>query len=166
MGLPRQTVEDRFPGQILRVAGVTLLSSHNLSGAESLADGPLLLRYGLVCLETPQRCIVPELVVMEYGEQLSGEAAWDFLLNHSNLHPRAEVLGRRDDGLEDQLRVSRLDLAQPPRVLVWPWPTDSVSLPVANPLAAIAEETDALPDRVRQFLPVYTSLADLRHDLP
>ncbi|MCE2489288.1 MAG: hypothetical protein J4G17_04855 [Anaerolineae bacterium] len=166
MSLPRKTVEDRFNGQILRVAGVTLLSDRTLSGGDSLASGPFLLRYGLVCLETPQRCIVPELVVMEYGEQLSGEAAWDFLLNHSNLHPRAEVLGRRDDGLEDQLRVSRLDLAQPPRVLVWPWPPDSDSLPLASPLAAVAAAPDTLPDRVRQFLPVYTSTADLRHDLP
>ncbi len=148
------------------MAGVTLLSSQTISGVESLAGGPLLLRYGLVCLETPARCIVPELVVMEYGEQLSGEAAWDFLLHHSNLHPRAEVLGRRDDGMEDQLRVSRLDLAQAPRVLAWPWPPDSDSLPLANPLAAIAAAPDALPGRVRQYLPVYTSTADLRHDLP
>ena len=120
MDLPRQTVEDPFHGHVLRLADVTLLSTPGDSAVETLASGPLLLRYGLVCLETPQLCLVPELVVMEYGELLSGEAAWDFLLHHSNLHPRAEVLGLRDDGVEDQLRVSRLDLAQTPRVLVWP----------------------------------------------
>jgi len=134
------------------------------SAAETLASGPLLLRYGLVCLETPQLCLVPELVVMEYGELLNGEAAWDFLLHHSNLHPRAEVLGRRDDGEEDQLRVSRLDLAQTPRVLVWPADSAGRATPVARPQALIADAADSLPGRLRQFLPLYPSLADWRRE--
>ena len=164
MDLPRQTVEDPFHGHVLRLAGVTLLSTLGDSAVETLASGPLLLRYGLVCLETPQHCLVPELVVMEYGELLSGEAAWDFLLHHSNLHPRAEVLGLRDDGEEDQLRVSRLDLAQTPRVLVWPAESAGDATPMARPRAVIAEEPDSLPGRLRQFLPLYPSLADWRHE--
>ncbi|MCY3945767.1 MAG: hypothetical protein OXF44_05735 [Anaerolineaceae bacterium] len=143
---------------------MTLLSTLGDSAVETLASGPLLLRYGLVCLETPQHCLVPELVVMEYGELLSGEAAWDFLLHHSNLHPRAEVLGLRDDGEEDQLRVSRLDLAQTPRVLVWPAESAGDATPMARPRAVIAEEPDSLPGRLRQFLPLYPSLADWRHE--
>lgn len=164
MNLPRQTVEDPFHGHVLRLADATLLSTSTESAAETLASGPLLLRYGLVCLETPQRCIVPELVVMEYGELLNGEAAWDFLLHHSNLHPRAEVLGHRDDGVEDQLRVSRLDLAQTPRVLVWPVAAADTARPVAVPLAVIADEADSLPQRLRQFLPLYPSHAHWRHE--
>lgn len=143
---------------------MTLLSTLADSAAETLASGPLLLRYGLVCLETPQLCLVPELVVMEYGELLNGEAAWDFLLHHSNLHPRAEVLGRRDDGEEDQLRVSRLDLAQTPRVLVWPADSAGRATPVARPQALIADAADSLPGRLRQFLPLYPSLADWRRE--
>ena len=164
MDLPRQTVEDPFRGHVLRLADVTLLSTLSDSTAETLASGPLLLRYGLVCLETPQHCLVPELVVMEYGELLSGEAAWDFLLHHSNLHPRAEVLGRRDDGFEDQLRVSRLDLAQTPRVLVWAADAAGDLTPVARPRAVITDEAEPLPGRLRQFLPLYPSLADWRHE--
>lgn len=161
---PRRPVCDRFDGRLLQADGIALLSTLNHSAEELLMPGPLRLRYGIVCLETPQRCIVPELVVMEYGELLTGEAAWDFLLHHSNLHPRAEAHGRRDDGMEDQLRVSRLDLAQPPRVLVWPWAAAGDALPVANPLAIIADEPDLLPDRLRQFLPVYASLTAWRHE--
>ena len=164
MDLPRQTVEDPFHGHVLRLASVTLLSTLADSAAETLASGPLLLRYGLVCLETPHLCLVPELVVMEYGELLSGEAAWDFLLHHSNLHPRAEVLGHRDDGMEDQLRVSRLDLAQTPRVLVWPAESAGDATPLARPRAVIADKPDSLPGRLRQFLPLYPSLTDWRHE--
>lgn len=149
---------------MLRLADATLLSTSTDSAAETLAGGPLLLRYGLVCLETPQRCLVPELVVMEYGEMLNGEAAWEFLLHHSNLHPRAEVLGRRDDGEEDMLRVSRLDLAQTPRVLVWRREAAGDATPLAAPVAVIADEADALPHRLRRFLPLYASLADWRHE--
>ncbi|MCY3905693.1 MAG: hypothetical protein OXF63_00395 [Anaerolineaceae bacterium] len=164
MDLPRQTVEDHFHGHVLRLAGVTLLSTLADSAAITLASGPLLLRYGIVCLETPQHCLVPELVVMEYGELLNDEAAWDFLLHHSNLHPRAEVLGRRDDGVEDQLRVSRLDLAQTPRVLVWPRGAAGDATAVARPQAVIADKADSLPERLRRFLPLYPSLADWRHE--
>ena len=149
---------------MLRLADATLLSSLAIPEAETLADGPLLLRYGLVCLETPQRCLVPELVVMEYGELLNGEAAWDFLLHHSNLHPRAEVFGRRDDGEEDMLRVSRLDLAQTPRVLVWRREAAGDAAPLAVAGAVVADEPAGLPERLRRFLPLYASLADWPHD--
>lgn len=161
---PREPVCDRFDGHLLRADGVALLSALNHSAEELLAPGPLRLRYGVVCLETPQHCIVPELVVMEYGDLLSGEAAWDFLLRHSNLHPRAEVHGRRDDGEEDQLRVSRLDLAQPPRVLAWPQSAGDATLPLARPAAVLGKAPDALPSRLRQCLPVYPSLSAWRHE--
>lgn len=142
------------------VDGHTLLTTHAWLSGELLTNGPLLLRYGLICLEMPQLSIVPELVVLEYGEQLNGKAAWDFLLNRSNLHPRAEVLGHRDDGVEDQLRVSRLDLAQAPRVLAWRQADAENSLPLARPSALIATDMDALPARLRQLLPCHASLAD------
>lgn len=164
MSLQRLAISDRLEGQVVLVGGIPLLTTLQDAPGEVLAAGPLLLRYGLVCLETPQHCLVPELVVMEYGEQLNGEAAWDFLLRHSNLHPRAEVFGRRDDGFEDQLRVSRLDLAQPPRVLAWPQSAGDSTVPLARPVAVLSKAPEALPSRLRQFLPVHASLAAWRHD--
>ena len=163
MSLARQAVSDRLEGAILLVDGHALLTTDARFSGELLASGPLLLRYGLICLELPHLSIVPELVVLEYGEQLSGEAAWNFLLNHSNLHPRAEVLGRRDDGIEDQLRVSRLDLAQAPRVLAWRQADAENALPLASPSALITADLDALPQRLRQMLPCHASLDDWRN---
>ncbi len=163
MSLQRQAVSDRIEGSVARLDGVALLITLAPAPGELLASGPLLLRYGIVCLEMPQLCIVPELVVLEYGEQLSGEDAWDFLLHHSNLHPRAEVIGRRDDGVEDQLRVSRLDLAQAPRVLVWRQADANNALPLARPQALISANLDAVPPRLRQYLPCHASCTDWRN---
>lgn len=163
MSLQRQEVSDRLEGAIVLVDGHALLTTHARLAGELLTSGPLLLRYGLVCLVMPQLSIVPELVVLEYGEQLSGEEAWNFLLNRSNLHPRAEVLGHRDDGVEDQLRVSRLDLAQAPRVLAWRHDEAESPLPLARPSALIATDLEALPQRLRQLLPCHASLDDWRN---
>jgi len=148
----------------VQLDGVQLLTTLALPPGELLVTGTLLLRYGLVCLEQPQLGIVPELVVLEYGEKLHGEAAWDFLLHHSNLHPRAEVHGRRDDGVADQLRVSRLDLAQAPHTLVWPASDADRPVPAARPRALIAADLDALPARPRRYLPCFPSFAAWRDD--
>ena len=164
MSLQRQAVSDQIEGSVTRLDSVTLLTPLASAPGELLASGSLLLRYGLVCLEMPQLCIVPELVVLEYGEQLSGEEAWDFLLHHSNLHPRAEAHGYRDDGIEDQLRVSRLDLAQAPRVLVWRHYDAEDSRPCARPQALISNDPDALPERLRQYLPCHPTFIDWRND--
>ncbi len=164
MSLQRQAVSDRFEGSVTCLDGVALLTTLASAPGELLASGPLLSRYGIVCLEIPQLCIVPELVVLEYGEQLSGEDAWDFLLHHSNLHPRAEAHGYRDDGIEDQLRVSRLDLAQAPRVLVWRQEDANNALPLARPQALIGANPDALPERLRQYLPCHPTFIDWCND--
>ena len=164
MSLQRQTVSDQIEGSVTLLDGVALLTTLAAAPGDLLASGPLLLRYGLVCLEMPELCIVPELVVLEYGEQLSGEDAWDFLLHHSNLHPRAEAHGYRDDGVEDQLRVSRLDLAQAPRVLVWRRADANAALPLASPQALICANPNALPPRLRQYLPCHPSFTDWRND--
>lgn len=160
MSLQRLAISDRLVGRVVLLDGIPLLTTLPDAPGEVLAAGPLLLRYGLVCLETPQHCLVPELVVMEYGEQLNGEAAWDFLLRHSNLHPRAEVFGQRDDGFEDQLRVSRLDLAQAPCVLVWPLAAADALRPLARVTAIVCGEPDSLPDRPRQYLSLHAAFAD------
>ncbi len=162
MSPPRRAVRDHFDGSLVLLDGVALLTTLDNPPGTSATAGPLELRYGLVCLDDPRRCIVPELVVLEYGEQMTGEAALDFLLNHSNLHPRAEVLGQRDDGVEDQLRVSRLDLAQPPRVLVWPGDAPAEVRPLAAATALVNSGPESSPARLRQFLPCYPSFADWR----
>ena len=160
MDAHHRAISDRLDGRLVLVGGVPLLTTLHLPVGEDLARGPLLLRYGLVCLESPQHCLVPGLVVMEYGEQLDGEAAWEFLLRHSNLHPRAEVFGRRDDGIRDQLRVSRLDLAQEPRVLVWRQADADARLPLACVADIICSQPETLPARARQFLSVHNTFED------
>lgn len=160
---PRLPVTDLFRGAVLSISGACLLARDVPPGVQSVAQGDLRIRYGVQYLGKPHLSIVPELVALDYGEMLTGETAWDFLLHRSNLHPRAEVFGYRNDGTEDMVVVKRLDLAQPIQVLVYT--EDEFRQPVARVTALIASQTDDLSPRLVKYLPCYDSLeAWQQHD--
>lgn len=160
----RTPIPDRAPlgdvvdGFALRVERGDLLALEPLPGATVIASGALVVRYGVRFLGKPLLSIVPGLVALEYGEMLTGEAAWTFLLRQSNLHPRAEVFGYRSDGRDDQMLVRSLDLALTPDVLVYA--DAAATVPVARPQAVIAPASAILPDRLIQALPRFETLAD------
>jgi hypothetical protein len=157
--MPRQPIPERiaasdlFEGHVLTSGQAQALSVAPAEG--TLLSGTLVVRYGLRLLGKPHVSIVPELVAVDYGRMLNGEAAWEFLTRQSNLFPRAEVFGHRNDGRDDMLLVRALDLALAPEVLVFSG-TDAV-LPAAKPSALIASqnEREALPKRLLAALPVF-----------
>ncbi|MBK8136411.1 MAG: hypothetical protein IPK52_11320 [Chloroflexi bacterium] len=145
----RVPVGDPFPGMLSLLGGRFVLSASPLLGADIVAQG-IVLRYGARLLEKPFVSIVPGLIALERGEMMTGDAAWDFLLRRSNLYPRAEVYGFRDDGKDDMLTVKRLDLAIAPKVLAY---TDaSATVPLAEVVALIGEAA-AFPARAAEYLP-------------
>ncbi len=97
---------------------------------------------------------------MDYGDMITGETAWDFLQKNSNLYPRSEVVGYRNDGKDEMMYVKHLDLVQPIEVLVFTNPTDT--LPAARPSALIAPDdaVASIPPRLLQYLPRFKTLAD------
>lgn len=151
----RAPVCDVFTGVLVQASGGFALSTLPQSGGEVVAGGDFEIRYGVCFLGKPEQYIVPELVVMDYGDMLTGEDAWNFLWHRSNLHPRSEVVGPREDGREDIVFFRSLDLSLPPRVLVYERETL-----LAKAAALIATETAGLPPRLLEFLPCFISVED------
>lgn len=154
----RHPIGDPVDGFLLRIADMVVFSMEPEAEAEVIASGRLIARYGLRFLGKLHLSIVPGLVVMDYGELLTGEEAWDFLLKRSNLHPRAEIIGYRNDGSDDMCFLRTLDMAVPPAVLLYANASDNQ--PLAQPTALIARPHPALPERLMRYLPMYDSIAE------
>lgn len=152
----RAPVEDRFDGVLFRAGSVEGLATQPQPDTSVLAQGSFIVRYGVRFLGKSFLSIVPGLVVLDYGDMLTGEDAWDFLQNRSNLYPRAEVAGYRNDGTDDLVFVRQLDLAVPPQVLVYADAT--ATTPLASPTALIAAADADIPPRLAQYLPRYPNL--------
>lgn len=150
-------IADSFTGTLIQSGEAQALTTVDLSATQVIATGTFIIRYGLRFLGKPHISIVPGLVVLDYGEIITGEAAWDFLLKHSNLYPRSEVMGHKNDGTDDVALIRTLDMVLTPEVLVY---ADANSpKPIAKPTALITSDTTGLPDRLLNYLPHYTSLA-------
>jgi hypothetical protein len=89
---------------------------------------------------------------------MTGEEAWQFLLHRSNLFPRADVIGYRNDGVDDMIPVKKLDLMQPIVVLVYA--SESATTPLAEPKRIIAPNTEGFPPWLAQYGRVYQSVAE------
>jgi hypothetical protein len=147
---PRVFVSDTVAGHLWRGESANCLSLAPLEGAQA---GTFNLRYGVVLLGRSYLSIVPDLIALDYGDALNGEEAMDFLFNKSNLYPRADVFGYRDDGVDDMLTVKTLDLMQTLRV--WAYASEQDTRPIAQVHALIAPTLDDLPERLTGILPIY-----------
>jgi hypothetical protein len=157
---PRQPIGDTVSGDVIEQDGTAILLTTPLeapAGSKRLANGQLTIRYGIRYLEKPFRSIVPGLIALDYGDILTGEAAWEFLHKRSNLHPRADVFGYRNDGEDDMIVVKWLDLAAPLDILVYT--SDDATMPVATASAVICNADTTLPPRVTEYAPCYESIA-------
>lgn len=154
----RAPVCDHFTGVVLQAEGAQALVFAPQPGAEVIAAGEFIIRYGVRFLGKPEQYIIPGLVVMDYGDMLNGEEAWDFLWHRSNLHPRSEVVGQREDNHEDVVFFRNLDLSIPPRVLVYQdaW----TAVPIAQPTAIIAADLTGIAPRLQEFLPCYPTVEE------
>lgn len=156
----REPIGDPLSGVLLRTEGAHLLSLAPLPDAEVIASGRFTLRYAIRYLGKPHLSIVPGLLALDYGDMLTGEDAWTFLMKRSNLHPRADVLGYRNDGQDDMIVVKWLDLAQPIEVLAYA--DNSATMPIASVEALIALTDADIAPRIRRYLPCFSSLEDWR----
>lgn len=153
---PREPIGDPFIGQVVQIGAAQILTLDQIPLGTVLASKGVILRYGLRFLGKLHLSIVPGLVVLDYGEILTGNDAWDFLLKQSNAYPRAEVVGYRNDGVDDMILVRALDIAVPPEVLAYAHA--DATTPFAKPTALIASSDDRLPARLVDFLPCFSSL--------
>ncbi len=122
------------------------------------------MRYGVQYLNKPHLSIVPGLLALDSGAMLTGEAAWRFLLERSNLYPRADVLGYRNDGEDAMVVVKALDLAAPVQVLVYA--DEGATTPLARVEALIAGEETKLPPRLLAHLRRYDSVETWLGEIP
>ena len=153
----RLPISDAIEGVVTRLGDDCLLSSAMLTRGEFVAAGELVIRYGIPYLAKPCS-IVPDLVVLDYGDMLTGEPAWEFLIKQSHLHPRADVLGHQDDGRDQMLTVKQLDFAIPFDVFVYHQAADRK--PLAKLDALIASDHAAFPPRLLDYLPAFAAVAD------
>lgn len=113
--------------------------------------GSLTVRCALAYLYRPE-FIVPGLFASEYGAILVGREAWDYALQHSNLHPRADIIGLRSDGVQDQVMLRELDFGQP--VAVFAYESPEARIPLARLTAFWHGDTlPDLPDLIQAHLP-------------
>jgi hypothetical protein len=154
----REPIGDAFSGIVIEVEGKQALAVRSLPDGEIIASGDFVIRYGLRYLGKLHFSIVPGLVALDYGDFLTGEDAWNFLMNRSNLYPRSEVVGYRNDGQDEMIVIKSLDLGVPPEVLVY---TDaSATTPIAKPVALIAPLDMEIPARLLEFLPRFASVPE------
>ncbi len=154
----RAPVGDRISGHIYQFEAQAVLSPAPLASGEKLASGEFVVRYAVPYLGKPHFSIVPGLIALDYGDMLTGEEAWEFLLRRSNLHPRADVIGYRNDGADEMIVIKWLDLAQPIQVLAYA--DDSAIKPMVQLQALIGFADSALPPRLAQYLPHYSTITD------
>jgi len=154
----RQPMTERVVGALTRLDGHVLLSPTPLPAGELLAQGPLILRYGIAYLGKAQLCLVPDLIVADYGALLTGDEAWEFLMRRGHLFPRADVFGWRSDDDEDMARLKQLDLDHPYAVFAYRREEDA--RPFAEVSALIAAGPEAFPPRLQKQLPAYANLRD------
>lgn len=166
MPLPeRVPVGDPFTGLVIAAHGAQFLAQQPPAGAQVIHSGAMVARYGVRYLGKPHLSVVPALIAVDYGDILNGEAAWEFLLHRSNLYPRAEVFGYRNDGRDEMIVVKLLDLALPVEVLVYA--DDNATTPLARPVAIIAASVDGIAPRLLEYLPRYASLQEWEaHERP
>lgn len=145
----RRAAGDTVTAALSLLEGYSVLSPAPLAGLVPTHQGQLFVRYALEYLGKPQYCIAPELVTLDYGDGMAGDEAFEFLLRKSNLYPRGDVFGWRNDGVDEMVVIKKLDLAQPVRLLVY---ADAAStLPLAEAVALIGTSFDGFPPRLLDY---------------
>lgn len=162
--MQRLPISDSIRGSLTRVGDCCLLADQALFGGELLAaGGELIVRYGIRILGKPHLTIVPDLLVADRGEMLTGEAAWQFISERGHLFPRADVCGRFADGADEMLFLKQLDLALP--FVVYAYGDAADTKPLARIDALIVRDASAFPRRLLKHLPHYSRLEDWRADV-
>lgn len=155
-------IHDLFTGDVIQVDDYFLLTDAAHHDVKTVASGTLVLRYGITYLGKPHLSIVPGLLALDYGAFKTGEDAWDFLLNKSNLYPRADVVGYDEAGEKQQVFIKELDLMYPFDVFVY---TNESHVKPTHKVDAIISTSEGLAERLQAHINVFESLDAWREAL-
>lgn len=165
----RDPVSYGFTGSLLHytkddqdIHALMLTTQSEHTDLQLVASGKLLLRYGFRYYGKPHFSITPGIVALDYGDMLTGQEAWDFVYSKSNLHPRADIVGYRNDGLDEMIPLKTLDLAVTPAVLIYADAQATVALAEVDVFIApedVAQSAD-LPPKLLEFIPHYNTVDD------
>lgn len=159
----RQPISDSFSGVLILVETATqswgFLSLEAPTGIAH-RTGDFIIRYGVRYLGKPHLSIVPGLVASDYGDMMVGEIAWEFIYKKGFTFPRADVLGFRNDGMDEMITMKYLDVAIPPQVLVF---ADANATTPLMPIVGLITPLDTIktfPPRLVEYLPRFDNLED------
>ncbi len=165
--LPREALEEHTFGALTQLNHQVVVSHEPLGIGEPLYHGQITFRYGVRFLGKTHYSIIPELIVLDYGTMMNGVEAWEFLLNKSNMYPRAEIFGHRHDGVDDIITIRQLDLALPIVVFAFTHPVQDQ--PFAQLSAWIAPSNSSshisLPPYLIKYIPVFETIAQWQKTL-
>jgi hypothetical protein len=123
-----------------------------LAGQTPLYNGSLTIRYAISLLVPATAALIPGLLAGEKGGILLGREAWDYIQNHFQVHPRADVVGIRLDGSQAQVLIRELDFGVPVRVAAYISPESTTPIKELTSLI-IGENAPELPELLTKYLP-------------
>ncbi|MFZ4826521.1 MAG: hypothetical protein ACOYLB_04130 [Phototrophicaceae bacterium] len=161
--LDRHPIGDRLDGVLIRMDETFVLCDFipTEHAHELIGTGEWMVRYGIPYLGKPHVCVVPGLVALDYGDLLNAEDAWQFLLSKSNLYPRGEVFGYRNDGEDEMIVIKKLDFSLAPVPLIYS-PSDDI-----HPIGKLSRiiTTQSISNRVMQYVACSTTFeSDSPHE--
>ena len=159
--LDRQPINDRVKGVVSRVDAAFLLTDTPIHGAETVVAGEFFVRYGIPYFFKRDLTVVPDLLALDRGATLSGEAAWQFLMHSSHLYPRSDLIGIRSDGMDEMTPFKQLDFDSPYTVFAYADAGDEQ--PAAELAALITASPSDYPGRLLRHLPHFPTLDAWRH---
>ncbi len=161
----RVPVGDTFTGTLLQTDGTTLLLHPNSqipADMTPILNDDMMIRYALPYLGKPHLAIVPGLLALDYGDMLTGDEAFNFILTKNNLYPRADVLGYRNDGVDEMIQIKWLDMAL--SVQVYAYDDAHATKPITQINGLIAPENAEILPRLVAYLPRYVSFTQWQQD--
>lgn len=154
----RNPIGDTYDGVVISVGEYAVLAPAPISEYSILHQGEMIIRYGITFLGKPHHSIVPAILALDYGEFKTGEDAWQFIFKRSNLYPRADVVGYRNDGKDEMAVIKSLDLEFPLHVLVYE--KLEATKPIARVRAFIGDDTGNVNARILEHLAQYSTVND------
>lgn len=153
--LDRHPIGDRLDGVLIRMGEALILcdSIPTSHPHELIGTGEWMIRYGIPYLGKPHICVVPALVALDYGDLMNAEDAWQFLLNKSNLYPRGEVFGYRNDGEDEFIVIKKLDFSLPPIPLIYTMQDDIHPIGTLNRIITVRP----LSERVMKYVTCFST---------
>ncbi len=124
-----------------------------LSDQQPTMCGALVVRYALPFLQPPTDAVIPGLFAADKGGMLVGREAWDYIQEHFQMHPRADIIGLHPNGTPAQVFLRELDFGAPVRVLLYDGPTAAVPRAEVQALY-VGNNALPLPDLLSKYLPL------------